>query len=62
MDAATGADLLEMVRPARTVPVHNDDYGVFTSPRADFLAEVTRRGLAGVRPVDRGATVPLPLA
>ncbi len=61
MDARMGADLLELVHPVRTVPIHNDDYGVFTSPRSAFLAEAERRGLAGVRAVDRGETVPLPL-
>ena len=61
MDGPQGADLLELVRPARTVPVHHDDYGVFRSPLSDFLAEVQRRGLTGVRPVARGETVPLPL-
>jgi len=61
MDASMGADLLEIVHPDRTVPIHNDDYGVFTSPRGAFLAEVDRRGLTGVRAVDRGETVPLPL-
>jgi L-ascorbate metabolism protein UlaG (beta-lactamase superfamily) len=61
MDGRMGADLLEIVRPVRTVPVHHDDYGVFASPRSEFLAEVQRRGLPGVRPVDLGQTVPLPL-
>lgn len=61
MDGRQGADLLELVRPERTVPVHHDDYGVFRSPLSDFLAEVGRRGLPGVRPVERGETVPLPL-
>ncbi len=61
MDGRQGADLLELVRPSRTVPVHYDDYGVFRSPLSDFLAEVERRGLPGVRPVGRGETVPLPL-
>ncbi len=60
MDARQGADLLELVAPARTVPVHHDDYRVFRSPLSDFLAEVERRGLPGVRPVARGATLPLP--
>ncbi len=60
MDARQGADLLELVRPRTTVPIHNDDYGVFTSPRSAFLAEVERRGLRGVRPLDRGETMVLP--
>ncbi len=62
MDAREGADLLEIVRPRTTVPVHYDDYGVFTSPLSDFLAEVERRLLPGVRPLARGATLPLPPA
>ena len=32
MDGRQGADLLELVHPQRSVPVHNDDYGVFRSP------------------------------
>ena len=61
MDGVMGADLLEIVRPDRTVPVHHDDYGVFSSPRSEFLAETARRDLPGVRTVERGQTVPLPL-
>ena len=61
MDAQQGADLLEIVRPRTTVPIHFDDYGVFRSPLRDFLAEVERRGLPGVRSVARGETVPLPV-
>ena len=61
MDAAMGADLLELVHPRRTVPIHNDDYRVFTSPRSAFLAETTRRALPGVRAVDIGERVVLPL-
>jgi L-ascorbate metabolism protein UlaG (beta-lactamase superfamily) len=60
MDARQGADLLELVRPRTTVPIHYDDYGVFTSPLSDFLAEVARRGLTGVRPLVRGETLALP--
>jgi L-ascorbate metabolism protein UlaG (beta-lactamase superfamily) len=60
MDGAQGADLLEVVRPRVTVPIHYDDYGVFTSPLQDFLDEVARRGLAGVHPLGRGEQLPLP--
>jgi L-ascorbate metabolism protein UlaG (beta-lactamase superfamily) len=60
MDGRQGADLLELVRPERTVPIHHGDYGVFASPLSDFLAEVARRGLQGVRPVERGEVLPLP--
>ncbi|MBV9823342.1 MAG: MBL fold metallo-hydrolase, partial [Actinobacteria bacterium] len=61
MDARQGADLLELVKPGMAIPVHYDDYHLFTSPLADFRAEVARRGLEGsVRFVERGQTVELP--
>ena len=60
MDGKMGADLLEIVHPRTTVPIHYDDYGVFTSPLSDFLAEVERRGQTGVRPLARGETLLLP--
>ncbi|MEU6522752.1 MBL fold metallo-hydrolase [Streptomyces sp. NPDC046924] len=44
MDAAQGADLLDLLRPRRALPVHYDDYTVFRSPLEDFLAEAGRRG------------------
>ncbi len=44
MDAAQGADLLDLLRPRRAMPVHYDDYTVFRSPVGDFLAEARRRG------------------
>jgi L-ascorbate metabolism protein UlaG (beta-lactamase superfamily) len=60
MDAAQGADLLELLPAGTAVPVHNDDYGVFKSPLSAFRAEVARRGLAGrVTYVERGQTIPL---
>jgi L-ascorbate metabolism protein UlaG (beta-lactamase superfamily) len=59
MDAQQGADLLEIVTPRTTVPIHYDDYTVFKSPLRDFLAEVDRRGLTGVRTVGRGDVLPL---
>jgi hypothetical protein len=56
-----GADLLELVHPRTTVPIHHDDYGVFRSPLQHFLDEVQRRGLPGVRPVRRGERLALPV-
>ncbi|XRQ09917.1 MBL fold metallo-hydrolase [Actinomadura welshii] len=57
MDAAQGADLLETIRPANAVPVHYDDYTVFSSSLDDFRRELDRRGLSGdVTYVDRGQT------
>ena len=60
MDGRQGTDLVERVRPRTVVPVHYDDYGVFRSPLADFVAEMTRRGHAArLRTVGRGDTVDL---
>jgi L-ascorbate metabolism protein UlaG (beta-lactamase superfamily) len=60
MDARQGADLMELIDPTATIPVHFDDYPVFTSPLSDFRDEAQRRGLLErVRFVERGGTVPL---
>ncbi|MCW2696874.1 MAG: putative Zn-dependent hydrolase of beta-lactamase fold [Modestobacter sp.] len=60
MDARQGADLVELLKPPVTVPVHFDDYGVFKSPLGDFVAEVADRQAPGeVRTVGRGQTVSL---
>jgi L-ascorbate metabolism protein UlaG (beta-lactamase superfamily) len=60
MDARQGADLVELLTPPVTVPVHFDDYTRFRSPLGDFLAEVGRRELPGqVRTVGRGDTISL---
>jgi len=60
MDAQQGADLVELLKPPVTVPIHYDDYDRFKSPLGDFLAEVGRRELPGeLRPVGRGDTISL---
>lgn len=60
MDGEQGADLVELLQPGLTVPVHFDDYGVFRSPRADFERQWSRRGLPGeLRTVERGQTISL---
>ncbi|WP_369135004.1 MBL fold metallo-hydrolase [Modestobacter sp. I12A-02662] len=60
MDGRQGADLVELLKPPVTVPVHFDDYPVFTSPLGDFVAEVAKRRAPGeVRTVTRGQTVSL---
>jgi L-ascorbate metabolism protein UlaG (beta-lactamase superfamily) len=60
MDGRQGADLVELLKPPVTVPVHFDDYSVFTSPLGDFVAEVARRRAPGeLRTVTRGQTVSL---
>lgn len=61
MDGRQGADLTELIRPRLTVPIHHDDYRIFTSPLSDYVARARRRGLAGIRPVGRGETTDLPL-
>ncbi|WP_435747102.1 MBL fold metallo-hydrolase [Nocardioides sp. SYSU DS0663] len=60
MDGEQGADLVQLLEPAVTVPVHFDDYTVFRSPRADFLERCRERGLpTALRPVERGERVDL---
>ena len=60
MDGRQGADLVELLRPPVTVPVHYDDYTVFRSPLGDFVAEVAQRRLPGeIRTVGRGQTISL---
>ena len=60
MDGDQGADLVELVRPAVTVPVHHDDYTVFRSPLEDFLRACRDRDApTHVRQVRRGERVSL---
>ena len=60
MDAGQGADLVQMLRPPVTVPIHYDDYDRFRSSLGDFVNEVRRRGLPGeLRTAVRGETISL---
>ena len=60
MDGEQGVELLETVLPRRAVPVHYDDYDVFTSGLDDFTARVEEWGLRDrITVVDRGQTVDL---
>jgi L-ascorbate metabolism protein UlaG (beta-lactamase superfamily) len=45
MDGKQGVELLQLLRPRRAIPIHYNDYDVFTSPLSDFQAEVTAAGL-----------------
>jgi L-ascorbate metabolism protein UlaG (beta-lactamase superfamily) len=45
MDAKQGVELLKLVRPKRAIPIHYNDYDVFTSPLSDFEQEVAAAGL-----------------
>lgn len=61
MDGEQGAELMRLVQPRLTVPVHYDDYAAFRSPLPDFLGAAARRGLRkGVQTIRRGETRPLP--
>lgn len=60
MDGRQGTDLVERLNLPRVIPVHFDDYGVFASPLADFVGEMSHRGLSGrIIELDRGASVTL---
>jgi L-ascorbate metabolism protein UlaG (beta-lactamase superfamily) len=60
LDARGGVDLLDLLRPTGAVPVHYDDYGLFTDPLSNFLAEVRRRQPSGtVHPLQRGESLAL---
>src|SRR4051794_11725949 len=60
MDGRQGADLVEMLKPPMTVPIHFDDYDRFTSPLGEFVTEVRRRRLPGqLRTAVRGETISL---
>ncbi|MFD5823838.1 MBL fold metallo-hydrolase [Lentzea sp. NPDC060358] len=61
MDGEQGADLMELLDPRVTVPVHYEEYGVMKSPLSDFTAEVSRRrtGL-DVQVVERGDSFAFP--
>ena len=62
LDGEGGAEVVDRVRPGAVVPVHCDDFTVFTSPRSDFVDALGRRGLADrLLLVERGQTVPLPV-
>ncbi|RDW57860.1 MBL fold metallo-hydrolase [Aspergillus mulundensis] len=54
MDAKQGVELMRLVKPDVTIPVHYDDYDVFASPLGDFKEIVEREGLGGVVYLDRG--------
>jgi L-ascorbate metabolism protein UlaG (beta-lactamase superfamily) len=60
MDGRQGADLIDMLRPPVTVPVHYDDYTLFKDPLGTLWHQVAARRLPGeLRAVARGETVSL---
>ncbi|KAL4813007.1 beta-lactamase-like protein [Aspergillus spinulosporus] len=55
MDGKQGVELMQLVKPDITIPIHYDDYDVFASPLSDFKEQVEKAGLeAGVVYLDRG--------
>jgi L-ascorbate metabolism protein UlaG (beta-lactamase superfamily) len=45
MDGKQGVKLLKIVDPRMAIPIHYNDYDVFTSPLSDFQEEVRAAGL-----------------
>lgn len=64
MDAEQGVSALQLVEPRTAVPIHTDDYTVFSSGLEDFRAAVDDAGPSlrtEVRYIDRGETWRFPL-
>ncbi|KPI45234.1 uncharacterized protein AB675_2287 [Cyphellophora attinorum] len=45
MDAKQGIQLVKLIQPDVTIPIHYDDYDVFLSPLSDFKQEMESAGL-----------------
>ena len=59
MDARGGVDMIRTVSPRMSIPIHYNDYDIFTSPLSAFQAEITRAGLdSHVRYLRHGETYP----
>ncbi|WP_188187282.1 MBL fold metallo-hydrolase [Nonomuraea sp. SYSU D8015] len=57
MDGEQGASWVDLINPRAVVPVHYDDYTVFSSPLADFRDHIEQAGLADrVVYLERGET------
>ncbi|KAF4949993.1 hypothetical protein FSARC_13327 [Fusarium sarcochroum] len=55
MDAKQGIEMIKMMDPDVTIPIHYDDYDVFLSPRSDFEKAVREAGMEDrVVLLDRG--------
>jgi L-ascorbate metabolism protein UlaG (beta-lactamase superfamily) len=60
MNGRQGTRLAQLLRPKVAVPVHVDDYTVFSSPISDFDDEMGKAGLgATIRHIERGETAAL---
>ena len=57
MDAKQGIEVMRIVDPTLAIPIHYNDYDVFTSPLSDFQDEVRAAGLEDrVRYLSHGET------
>ncbi|PTB62116.1 Metallo-hydrolase/oxidoreductase [Trichoderma citrinoviride] len=45
MDAKQGIQLIHLIQPDVTIPIHFDDYDVFLSPLSDFQDKIEQEGL-----------------
>jgi L-ascorbate metabolism protein UlaG (beta-lactamase superfamily) len=45
MDGQQGVQLMQIIAPQHAIPIHYNDYDVFTSPLTDFQQEVRAAGL-----------------
>ncbi|KAL7815091.1 Metallo-hydrolase/oxidoreductase [Trichoderma gracile] len=45
MDAKQGIQLIHLIQPDVTIPIHFDDYDVFLSPLSDFQGKIEQEGL-----------------
>jgi L-ascorbate metabolism protein UlaG (beta-lactamase superfamily) len=63
MDAEQGVEMLQIVKPKRAIPVHYNDYDVFTSPLSDFRQAVEAAGLTNqVHYLSHGETYPFTIS
>jgi L-ascorbate metabolism protein UlaG (beta-lactamase superfamily) len=46
MDGKQGVQLVQLVKPDITIPIHYNDYDVFLSPLSDFKMEIENAGLS----------------
>ncbi|KAF2810395.1 Metallo-hydrolase/oxidoreductase [Mytilinidion resinicola] len=46
MDAKQGVELVQLIKPDVTIPIHYDDYNVFASPLSDFKTAVDEAELS----------------
>jgi L-ascorbate metabolism protein UlaG (beta-lactamase superfamily) len=46
MDAKQGVEMVQLVRPRRAIPIHYNDFDVFTSSLSDFQEEIKAAGLS----------------